>query len=134
VAGTLDFSGTLTTQPACNQGSALPAGMDNVPYAASPPCKPWSVKTGDVQASVASPSSYVTLAGVGAGGPVTKASFLMLRTVTGLTIRLTFADATVSVLPGVAGMLVLEPLAGKEVVLVEAQGTDTVEYFASGLA
>lgn len=119
----------VTTQPQCGDGD-FPAGLDNIPLSLYPASKPWNVKTGDMQANLAA-NSYAALGGVGAGGPVTQADLLILRTNAGFTVRLTLADASQPVL-FVEGTLLLEPQAGKEVTLVEVIGTGVVEYFASG--
>jgi hypothetical protein len=132
MSGQLTLAGSeLVATPQCAAGS-VPSGITNIPLALNPCNKPFNVSTGDQQYTANSPSSYVTLSGIGVGG-VTAASFFWMNCPTGIQVKLTLADASTLVV-FVSGNFMLEATAGKEVTLAQVQGSATIEYFASGMS
>ncbi len=84
--------------------------------------------------NVASPSSFVQLPGVGTDGPVTKGLFLYVKTNQPISLRMTTVDGVgtdVGVEP-LDGLKIHEFPDGKELVLLEAEGTATVEFLVAG--
>lgn len=84
--------------------------------------------------AVASPSAYVPLPGIGTTGPVTKGSFLYVKSNAPISLRLTnvSGSTTVTSVTPLDGMLIQEFPTGSELVLLEVEGTATVEYLVAG--
>lgn len=130
----VNVSGTLTAGPAQTSDTSFPTGVTSVPFAVVQRAAP--VQTGAQVRLVNSAGAYVPLDGVGTGETVTKANLLYLNTKdSAMWVRLTFANSpgsdVVSELPvkGPAAITVDETHYLK---LVEAKGTGTIEYYASG--
>lgn len=133
----LDFAGTLRLDPdRVADQDCVPAGSTTIPYATSPAPKRVAVSTGDMQASVASPSAFVALPGVGGAGPVQEGTFLFLRTNCAMSIRTTTYNLAGNVLAVevINGLKVIEPDPSAYLVLLEAMGTGIVEYLVAGPA
>lgn len=128
----LQFAGQLVTGPASSD-TTFPGGVSNIPLLTNPSPRPYNVTTGDQAVMVNSPSSFVTLPGIGGTVGVTQATFLLMRVNVPMQIRLTFSgDATPKVfyVGGLFGPLETDP--SKPITLVEVQGSGTVEYLATG--
>jgi hypothetical protein len=132
MSGVVSLNGAqLVASPACNQGSAFPTGIDNITIDLNPPSKPWTVKTGDMQANVNN-VSFAAVGGIGASGPVTHANTFFIRaTAPGMKVLLTFADSSTATL-NLAGELLYEAATGIEITGVQVQGSGLIEYWASG--
>ena len=132
--GQVSVSGALTAGPP--QGSA--GSLYNTTLQLVQPQKGFVVSTGILAAALASPSAFVTLAGIGASSIVTKGDTLYLRSADEVTLRITTDDgvggnvvATITI----QGTVLLEFSATKFLKLLEAKGTvSSFEYFASGPA
>jgi hypothetical protein len=97
--------------------------------------KPFNAATGTIQRPVNSPSSFITLSGIGTGDTVTHADTLYFFAYSQVTLRLTTDDGAggdvVAVLP-CDGLYVMEFPSAKFLKLLEIEGSANVEYFASG--
>jgi hypothetical protein len=134
MGGTLQIDAQLTAIPACGDGS-FPSGITNLPFDLNPSCKSYNVTTGAQVANVNSTGSYAPLGSIGAGGAVTNATTLYLRTTTPVAVQLTLSNdgsgTTIADLQ-VSGVLLYEAPAGYEVQGVGVKGVATVEYLAAG--
>jgi hypothetical protein len=135
MSGQLQLPATLTATPSMCGGS-FPSGITQIPFGLNPPSKPYTVSTGAMVATVDSPSSFVALGGIGAGGAVTQATTLYLRTTAPIALQLirnnNGSGTTTITLGQVSGVFLLEAPAGYEVQSVLVEGAGTVEYFAAG--
>lgn len=97
-------------------------------------CKSFAVATGFLQLNLTA-VTYQTLPGIGAVPGVTQADTLYLFSGSPILVRMTIFQSggdIVSVVP-VDGLLIHEfPASSGYLKLLEAQGTATLEYFASG--
>jgi hypothetical protein len=131
--GVITASGSLTAGPQVSGG--FPTVVSTAKIALSQESKGYGQCTGTVQQTIAF-VAYAELSGVGPGETVTKADTLYFRASGPVFLRLTclngagVADTPV-VLP-CAGLLMLEFQSGRELVLLEAKGSGTIEYLASG--
>lgn len=132
--------GNLTSGPQGICEGGFPSGIFQVQFGLAGSCPGAGTKPALVSAygtpNINSPSSYVTLPGVGSSSTVTQANTLYMRTTVPFLVRLTFATPgggsdTVSVVP-VLGLLILEPRSDGYLKLIEAQGIGSIEYYASG--
>ena len=84
--------------------------------------------------NIASVSSYVPLPVVGTNGPVTKGTFLYVKTNAPISLRMTTVDgvSTAVAVEPLDGLKVHEFPDGSELVLLEAEGTATVEFLVAG--
>lgn len=137
----LTCNGTIVEGPATQTDPLFPSGLTTIPFTLSQGSNPKAVNvsTGAKVRSVNSPSGFVTLSGVGSSDDVTQAGFVYMRVSQGgFQFRVTYhnplGSPIVSVIPS-AGIMILEPDVpnGYYVTLLEAQGTGTIEYYASGL-
>ena len=129
---TLEGNIMLGPQGACEGGGA--AGLLNLPFGlgsggcggacVAAPTKTYNTK------SLASPSAFAVLPGLGASDVVTKAKFLYLRSSSEVKLRLTQTSGVQTV--DVSGLCILQFPALKELVLLEAQGTANLEYIIVG--
>lgn len=106
----------------------FPTVETNVPLVAK--VQEFAVAMPHALVSVASPSAYVGVPGI--GDAVTAVSFLYLRTEAALLFRLTTADGT-SVLR-IDGLTVLEFSASAPLTALEVQGSGRYEILAAGPA
>lgn len=132
---------TLTETPrGSSDGPGFPSASTSIPFGLNgcPSEKPVQSSTGRILRQVNSPSSFVTLDGVGASDVVTMATTVYARVrCGGFQLRVTFhnplGSPIVSVVP-FAGVFLFEPdvASGYYVTLVELQGVGTIETYASG--
>jgi hypothetical protein len=137
MAGQVELNATLSAIPTCGDGS-FPSGMTTIPLALNPPNKPYAVTTGDQIANVNSPSVFVALGGIGAGGSVTLATTLMVRTSTSIALQLTQnnggSGTNTITLGSLSGLFIWEAPTGWEIEGVSVKGSGTIEYWAGGAA
>ncbi len=130
----VQVSGQLVAGPSSAGEGGFPAGVTNLPFTLYPAERPYGVATGGMKRIIATSAGvYVTLDGV--PGTVTKATFIYLRTIAPMLLRITrvqpAAADVVFVLP-VSGLYVQEFDPTRYVTLLELSGSGTVEYFVSG--
>lgn len=129
------LSGQLVASPASVSDSGFPSGVTSVAFNLFPAKKPINVDTGVMRPIVNSPASFVTLPGVGAGGPVTQGTTLYLRSSTPMQIRTTTAvpsAADVVAIETISGLKIVEYDAAHYLKLLEIQGSGPIEYYVSG--
>jgi hypothetical protein len=131
----------VETPPSASDGTCFPSTSTSIPFALNTAPQPKQVQasTGRILRTINSPSSFVTLEGIGASDSVTNASTVYVRVRCGsFQLRLTFHNPAgspiVSIIP-FAGIFVFEPdVAGQyNVTLAELMGVGQVETYASGL-
>jgi hypothetical protein len=139
-------SGSLTVSPPTVVGTVLsssplgtvPAGVSQVPLVLSMSPKQSAVNTGLRHKALNSPSSFVTLSGLGASDDVTTADTLYLKSDSAIQIRLTMQDPA-----GGSPIVSIETLIGLKVqefpqagylTLLEAMGIANLELMISGPA
>lgn len=129
--GQVALAGVVVIGPELNSGS-FPAAETTIALIS---------KTSDYVVSspaglmkVASDSAYVPMPGVGTNGPVTKGKFLYVRSSDPVTLRMTnvSGSSTTTCVTKLDGLLVQEFPDGSELVLLEVEGTATVEYLVAG--
>jgi hypothetical protein len=133
MSNVVTVKGTLLAGPPKSSCNGFPSGLVNAAFELTPPNKVAAVSCYG-SPNVNSPSSFVELDGVGAGNTVTQGTFLYIRTVGAMTIRITQGSgggAVVSTL-NVQGLYMQEFPAGTPLTLLEAQGVGVIEYFVSG--
>jgi hypothetical protein len=136
----LSLEATLTETPPSSGDSPFPSATTTIPFGLStaPQDKQVQASTGRTLRTLNSPSSFVTLDGVGTGLDVTQASTFYLRVKSGgFQVRLTYANplggSIVAITP-LAGVMLVEPDSGSGfyITKVELQGSGTYELYASG--
>lgn len=138
MSNTLSITGTITVGPPSICDSTFPAATTNIPFGTGGcgPCSGVPVPA-LVQGSqnVNSPSSYVTVQGVGAGGLVTQALHLYIRSQAKMYIRLTINPDSggniISVLL-LQGTFIFDAPTTNYISLIEVQGVGTIEFLAGG--
>ena len=136
--GQVSINGTFSSGPV-QVGSGFPQAIYTTPLATSVTPKPYSAASGVMQrrVAVASPS-FVALQGLGASDAVARCDLLYLRSDAPLILRLSNQDplnpmgSPLVVEVPVAGLVIMEFPASSPLVLLEAQGSATVEYAVSG--
>jgi hypothetical protein len=130
---TLEGNIQLGPQGACEGGGA--AGLLNLPFGlgsggcgggcVSAAAKAYNTK------KLSSPTSFVTLPGLGATDVVTKAKFLYLRAASPVKLRLTQVGGTPQTVD-VSGLCILQFPPTLELTLLEGQGSADLEYVIVG--
>lgn len=136
--GQVAINGTMQAGPV-QVGAGFPQAIYTTPLATSVVPKPFSTASGVMQrrVSVASPA-FVTLQGVGPSDTVERGDLLYLRSDAPLILRLSNQDPLAPLGPPlvvevpVFGLVLLEFPASSPLVLLEAQGSATVEYAITG--
>jgi hypothetical protein len=136
--GQVSVSGSITLGPSSGGDGSFPASQDTVPLALSQPTKQAGAMTGCMSRQLNSPSSYVTLSGVGATDTVTRCDFLYIRSDAPIKVRVTQVDPAggadiVSEL-NLQGPWTHEFPANGYVKLVEAKGSARIEFAFSGIS
>ena len=133
----LSCTGTILLGPSSASEGGVPAGSTSIPFQTNPNPKNAAACTGDQVISVSSPGSYVALPGVAASNSnVTQGTFLFIRTTNLMMVRTTTYNVSgnvVAVEP-VNGTKIVEYDPGAYLVLVEVEGSGTVEYLVAGPA
>lgn len=131
--GVIAVSGSLTAGP--QVGGGFPSVAATVRLALSQEQKGFGQCTGTVQQQLAN-ADYAALSGIGTGQTVTKADTLYFRASGPIFLRLTCLNgagiADTPIVVPVAGLFVVEFQSARELVVLEAKGSGTVEYVASG--
>jgi len=113
--------------------ATLPSGLTSIQFGLRPSKKSALASSGSVR-TISSPSSYVSLDGVGTGESVTQGNFIYLRTSVPMLLRLTTyssgGDVT-AILP-IDGIFAMEFDRTRYLKLVELQGAGTVEWLITG--
>jgi hypothetical protein len=135
--GQVAISGTVTAGPTTSGDTVFPAGVTNIPFTLNIAQKAYGASSGAQSEAVASPSSFVTLAGINASvGTVKNCNTLYLRTSAAMDVRITqnnpLGGTTVSLVKQVKGLFIVEVDDLNAILLVEVQGTGTVEWGAWG--
>lgn len=136
--GQVAISGTYQGGPV-QVGAGFPQAIFTTPLSTSVSPKPFSEASGVMQrrVAVASPA-FVVLQGVGPTDTVVRGDLLYLRCDAGLILRLSNQDPLAPLGPPlvvtipVMGLVILEFPASSPLVLLEAQGSATVEYAITG--
>jgi len=136
--GQVSINGTLSSGPV-QVGSGFPQAIYTTPLATSVTPKPFSAASGVMQRRIAvAAPTFVTLQGLGPTDTVVRCDLLYLRSDAALILRLSnqdplnpFGPPLVVEVP-VSGLVIMEFPASSPLVLLEAQGSATVEYAASG--
>lgn len=136
--GQVSINGTLSSGPV-QVGAGFPQAIYTTPLATSVTPKPFSAASGVMQRRVAvAAPGFTPLQGLGPTDAVVRCDLLYLRCDAGLILRLSNQDPLAPlgpplvVLVPVAGLVILEFPASSPLVLLEAQGSATVEYAFSG--
>ena len=134
MSGVTDLSGTIISGPPNVTDTTFPSMQSTAQLRTSTNPKGWSVCTGVLSRSIASPGAYVALNGVGPTGDVTNADFLYLRSSTTLKLRLTQVDGLGILVSEqfFSGLKIIEAPSSNCITLVEVKGTATIEYLAQG--
>lgn len=137
--GQLSIAGTLLGGPVQPGSFTFPQAIFTTQLSTTPNPRPFSAATGVLQRRVnQSQPGWTTLSGVGTGDTVQRGDFLYLRSDTQLTIRISQIDPlnpTGSPLVkelNIAGLCIVEFSPSSQLVLLEAQGSATIEYAIVG--
>lgn len=136
--GQVSIAGTVLGGPV-QVGAGFPQAIFTTTLGTSPNPKPFSAATGVLQrrVNVAAPA-FGALSGVGAGDTVEKGDLLYFRSDSQLLLRLSQTDPLNPAGPPlvrelyVSGLVVIEFPAASPLVLLEAQGSATIEYAITG--
>lgn len=133
----VEISGTVTIGPANGGSGSFPSSSNTMQLDTTPSPKQSGAATGVLIRTLSSPSSYVTLDGIGPTSTVTKCDFLSFRSDGAVKLRLTQADpaggADIVSIINVQGLEVHEFPTNGYLKTLEAQGSARIEYAASGL-
>lgn len=128
----VSFSGELVSGPLGVQDCDFPSGVQTIDLSLDKTPAPASFY-GQKTVSV---SIFTALAGIGASGPVTQATVLLLNASSPLQLQVTYDDGSggdVVALDFVDGPYLKRVPAANFIKLVEVLGSATIEYFAAGL-
>lgn len=136
--GQVAINGTVLGGPV-QVGSGFPQAIFTTVLATSPNPKPFSSASGVLTRRVAQASpGFVTLSGVGPTDSVVRGDLLYMRSDAQLLIRLSQVDPLNPIGPALvrelimSGLLIVEFSAASPLVLLEAQGSATIEYLVTG--
>lgn len=135
--GQVTLSASLHGGPAVVTETIFPSGSFDASLSLLPCRKHYSVATGILSATLASPSAFVTLSGVSPtlAGAVARGTLLYFRTEDSFRLRLTIDDGaggSYTSETSLRGTLLQEFPDDEALLLVEAQGEGVVEYFVAG--
>ncbi len=136
--GQVAVSGTIMGGPV-SPGSGFPQAIFTTTLGTSPSPKPFSAGSGILSRRVAQAApGFVVLGGVGPADAVVRGDLLYLRSDSELLLRLSQSDplnpsgpALVRLLD-IGGLTVIEFPPSSPLVLLEAQGSATIEYLITG--
>jgi hypothetical protein len=145
VAGAvITLGGSLTVSPptvvgtvvSSSPANTVPAGVSQVPLTLSVSPKQSPVNTGLRHKLLASPSSFVTLSGLGSGDDVTTADTLYIKSDAPIQIRQTMQNpaggSPIVSIETLGGVKFQEFPASGYLTLLEAMGSANLEVFISG--
>lgn len=134
MSDSVTLSGSIIAGPQGAGDCGFPSGILNIVFSSFPPQKSAAAKTSSSK-QLNSPSAFTALDGVGTGETVTQGNFLYLRSNSPTQIRLTTKASSgpdvVAVVP-LQGVMIIEFPTTNYLLLLEAQGVGTLEYFVSG--
>lgn len=133
----LQLSGTLTLNPQNASDGSFPSANTSVPFTLNTGgnSKPSPADTGVDHRQVNSPSTYVTLGGIGAGDDVTAGDTLYIRTNVPMWIKCTYQGSSAAPAEEpIKGLKIIELDPSFPLTKVEVKGSGLVEWFASGQA
>ena len=135
--GQVAVNGTLVAGTSvCGCDCGFPSETVTAAFATTPNPKGYQVASGCLTRHLATALNvFVGLSGIGATDTVTAADFLWVRTDSPMQIRVsqkTDPSTTVVTVHQVTGLFVWEPPTSQPIVLLEASGSGTIEYFVSG--
>jgi len=138
--GLIRVTGSLTVGPpcACDGGdTSYGNGVSNIGLNLFPCPKSSQVDTGVNRRMINSPTTFVTLSGVGADDNVTQGDTLFVRCVSPVLLRVTFYNPNLPMSPWVSviplqGMILVEPPQNSYIMMLEVQGVGQIEYLVSG--
>lgn len=133
----IQIEGQLTAGPqsACEGTGGFPGSTSVVPLALSGGCcggKPYTNSTGPQLLQFNNTVTSVALNGVGAGGPVTKAHTVYIRTSAPILFTFAFDGVGPTSDVYVYGLFLLEVDPTHCITAVAAKGAATIEYLAVG--
>ena len=135
-AGQTVLDGTITSGPPTVTDTTFPSSVNTVTLRTAPWPKGYNCNTGTKLRTVNSPGAFVTLDGVGTNHDVPAADFLYLRCDNEVLLRITqrmgAGPATQVATFYHVGPLVKQSSTTNPIVLVEVQGSATIEYQAEG--
>jgi len=128
------INGTLIAGPPTASDSSFPAGVTNIVFGTNPGQKPAPVQTGAQVRQLNSPSTFVALDGVGVGETLIEGNTFYARTQSPMKYRITFKETPVDVVSVIypKGLLIVEIDEQHPILLIEAMGVGTIEYYVSG--
>lgn len=132
--GTIRIDGSIIVGPP-SAVDGFPSMSASAPLALLSQQKQSNVSSGAIQRQLASPSSFATLSGVGAGDTVTKADFLYLQTQSPIRLELTVGDGvggTEVVEISVVDVQIMNFASLYELQGLRAKGAGAIQYLVSG--
>ena len=136
--GQIAINGTVLGGPV-QVGSGFPQAIFTTVLATNPSPKPFSVASGVLTRRIAQAApGFVSLSGVGPTDTVQRGDLLYLRSDSQLLVRMSQTDPLNPLGPAlvrdliVSGLLVVEFPSASPLVLLEAQGSATIEYLITG--
>lgn len=141
MSNSIQIVGSVTLGPpngVCE--GAFPAAQIAMQFGVGSSCGPCAAKAANYSSygapNISSSGAYVSLPGLGSGGPVTKANTLFIKAQQSVLLELTFAvpssaDLVVADIP-LQGTLIAEYPDGRELKLVRVKGVSAIEYLFTG--
>ena len=133
--GALTLSGVLQVGPANPVDGGFPGASENIPIGFISGTKQYVPGTGVLTRNVASPSSFLTLDGVGPTATVTQGTFLYFKSNAPVILQLTCDDGlggTVVIEQPIQGLYVIEFPSSQPLELLKIKGSATIEYLVVG--
>lgn len=129
--GQTRFNATLVAGPTASAECVFPGMTATLPIDLTPNPKSWQVATGVLtrRVSVVAPA-WLELDGIGSGHTVSEAHFIYIRSDAPILVRTT--QGIVAASHTVQGIFLIEAPESAPIVLLEVQGSGTIEYFAQG--
>lgn len=136
--GQVAINGTVLGGPV-QVGSGFPQAIFTTVLATNPSPKPFSTASGVLTRRIAQAApGFVPLSGVGPTDTVQRGDLLYLRSDSQLLVRMSQTDPLNPLGPAlvrdliVSGLLIVEFPSASPLVLLEAQGSATIEYLITG--
>lgn len=128
------INGTLISGPPTASDSSFPAGITNIVFGTNPAQKPAPVQTGAQVRQLNSPTAFVPLDGVGVGETLIEGNTFYMRMQSPIKLRITFKETPLDIVSVIypKGLLIIEVDEQHPILLIEAMGVGTIEYFVSG--
>lgn len=135
--GQISLDASLHGGPSVVSETIFPSASFDAHVGLLPCKKPYTIATGILRAPIASPAAFVQLSGVSPSlvGAVARGTFFYFRCESAMRLRLTIDDGIggdYTSETDVRGIFVQEFPDDRALLLLEAQGDGTIEYFVSG--